>query len=419
MLSSKKYISEKWLVVLIPFSTIFSIFFLELSFVVLTSSFFYRIIVDRNFQYFKNKFFLLFIFFYSYILIRFFFVETEYLKQTASIIFYFRFGFYALALYYFLEKIEGLENLFIKAVLYAFFILIIDGTIQFTLGTNLLGNEIFDNNRVSSFFGDELILGSYLLRFLPFIYLFLIKNLDNKINYSIAIILIITTNIMIFLSGERSSTLLMLFITFYFLIGLKKLKIFRLIFVFFISTSIIFLLLFNSTNLKTRVIDKTINELTISQDKIQNEIFPGNKTKFNFYFISATHTNYFYTSINIFKDNMFFGKGPKTYRYYCNDERFKINRWSCSTHPHNFYVQLLAELGIVGFFYIFFIYAYLFFKSIKLLFINNENNYYSICIMSFFLINLWPITSTGNFFNNWLSIVMYIPIGFYLSKISK
>ena len=52
----------------------------------------------------------------------------------------------------------------------------------------------------------------------------------------------------------------------------------------------------------------------------------------------------------MFLDNKIFGQGPKSFRYLCNDDRFKINKWSCSTHPHNYYIQLLAETGLIGLF---------------------------------------------------------------------
>ena len=29
-------------------------------------------------------------------------------------------------------------------------------------------------------------------------------------------------------------------------------------------------------------------------------------------------------------------------------------------------------------------------------------------------INLWPLIPTGNFFNNWLSMLYFIPISYYL-----
>ena len=46
-------------------------------------------------------------------------------------------------------------------------ILLVDGFIQFTLKKNLLGFELAEGPRVSSFFKDELILGSYVSRLLP------------------------------------------------------------------------------------------------------------------------------------------------------------------------------------------------------------------------------------------------------------
>ena len=32
-------------------------------------------------------------------------------------------------------------------------------------------------------------------------------------------------------------------------------------------------------------------------------------------------------------------------------------------------------------------------------------------------VNLWPLIPSGNFFNNWLSIIMFFPIGFYIFSI--
>ena len=55
----------------------------------------------------------------------------------------------------------------VHPILLAFSVLAIDGYIQYFTGTNLVGFEILDN-RISSFFGDELIMGSYLSRLFPF-----------------------------------------------------------------------------------------------------------------------------------------------------------------------------------------------------------------------------------------------------------
>ena len=42
-----------------------------------------------------------------------------------------------------------------------------------------------------------------------------------------------------------------------------------------------------------------------------------------------------------------------------------------------------------------------------------------ICLLCCFLISLWPFVPTGNFFNNFNSIIYFLPIGFYLSTRHK
>ena len=50
----------------------------------------------------------------------------------------------------------------------------------------------------------------------------------------------------------------------------------------------------------------------------------------------------------MFIDNPVFGIGPGAYRYACqNDEYITFN--ACTTHPHNYFLQMLTETGIIGF----------------------------------------------------------------------
>ena len=37
----------------------------------------------------------------------------------------------------------------------------------------------------------------------------------------------------------------------------------------------------------------------------------------------------------------------------CKDEKYATGINPCMTHPHNFYIQLLAETGIIGFLFLF------------------------------------------------------------------
>jgi hypothetical protein len=85
--------------------------------------------------------------------------------------------------------------------------LIFDGFTQFILGKNVFGWPIIDT-RVSSFFKDELLLGSYLSRLIPLclaIFIYLDQNKFRKINKLFFFIIFILAEVLIFLSGERAS----------------------------------------------------------------------------------------------------------------------------------------------------------------------------------------------------------------------
>ena len=105
------------------------------------------------------------------------------------------------------------------------------------------------------------------------------------------------------------------------------------------------------------------------------------------------------------------------YRKLCRDEKYYVNQFSCTTHPHNFYFQQLAENGLIGFLGILIIFTYTLISLFKKIYYvnfkkNNIIEFSSTMILIGLFINFWPIVPSGNFFNNWLSIIIFFPIGF-------
>ena len=76
------------------------------------------------------------------------------------------------------------------------------------------------------------------------------------------------------------------------------------------------------------------------------------------YIFTKVYDSHYNTAYNMYLDNKLFGVGTKMYRKLCRDEKYYVNQFSCTTHPHNFYFQQLAENGLIGFLGIFTIFTY-------------------------------------------------------------
>ena len=172
---------------------------------------------------------------------------------------------------------------------------------------------------------------------------------------------------------------------------------------------LVFLTIYSS-DIKERNIDQTINQLSVG----------NNSGELNY--LSPQHENHIISSWRMFLDKPIIGFGPNTFRKLCNLDKYNVNSNACSTHPHNLYLQLLAETGFIGFFFLFVsllylikccIYHFIFLYIYKKEYINN----FQVCLIIGFIVTLFPFLPTQNFFNNWINVIYYLPIGFYLSSI--
>ena len=124
------------------------------------------------------------------------------------------------------------------------------------------------------------------------------------------------------------------------------------------------------------------------------------------------------TGLKIFNENKLFGVGPRQYRNVCKD--YQVSKLVCQTHPHNTYIELLSEAGIFAFLFVLGLFLLIIIFSFKQFFnniLNNKKKYFNdfeICLLSALIISLWPLSPTGSFFNNWMSIVYYFPVGIFL-----
>jgi O-antigen ligase len=318
-------------------------------------------------------------------------------------------GVFACFIWYLIDKDRSIINYFYYALVICFSVLVIDGYFQYFTGENLLGIKIDSSLRVSSFFKDELILGSYLSRLFPLLFaLFLIKRKQKFEIYFIGLLFILV-DVLIFLSGERSTFFFLNLSTIFIIILIKEYQRFRLI-SFVIGMILIFFISINSSTLTNRMFQEPAKNMGIIKSTQKPVIF------------TAEHDSHIRTAYRMFIDKPILGHGPKMFRIKCKDEKYAIGTSPCSTHPHNFYIQLLAETGIVGFLFLFTALSYVCYAALKQLksIIFNEKRFltdYQVCLLAAILITVWPLSPNGNFFHNWLMIIYSLPVGFYLQSI--
>lgn len=142
------------------------------------------------------------------------------------------------------------------------------------------------------------------------------------------------------------------------------------------------------------------------------------KKKINIF--SIGHEGHMKSGLEIFNDNKLFGIGIKGFRYECRkDKYYSKNPYACTTHPHNTYVQLLAETGIFGFLFVLIFYIYLIFIAFKFIFYkkyeSEKYNYYKVLVLSL-IANLFPFLPSGSFFNSWMSIAYFLTLAFFVAE---
>ena len=392
---------------LIPLFLITGPFLSDLSISLISILFLIYCLKKKNFSFFKNKYFYFFLFFWLYLLLNAL-INNFNLDSLKISFFYFRYAFFVIAIVALLDVEDKFVKYFFYSIFLCFSVLIFDGFFQYFFGENILGWKTYD--RVSSLFGDEKILGSYLTRLWPIFFGLSIIILKRKNTlFPLFILIFILSEALIFLSGDRTAFFYINLSAIFVIIfssGLAKLRLFTLL----SSIALIVVISFINPTAKQRVIDKTFDQMNLNDEK--------KKEQEGIYIFSKEHTHHYITAYRMYLDNLIIGVGVKNFRKFCSKERYVESELSCATHPHNNYLQLLSETGSVGFIFLIIILIY-FFKNIIIHIRHRlKGNFYfndfEICILSGIAIYLWPLIPTGNFFNNWLNIIMILNLPFFI-----
>jgi len=365
------------------------------------------IISRKELHLFNNKYFYFYSLWIIYLLARSFFSENMLLSLEASF-FYFRFIIFSILIFYLLNKYYQFKYILFFSIIITITFIVLVSYHQFFFGSNIFSHwsgvyMVTTYNFHARLSGPmfEPILGGFLIRFLPVVIsLYFICDFKKTFIYIMMIFLIFLSSILIILTGERNSILL-LFIVIIFILLNKYLNFYYRIVLIILAPLIGLLSYLLLPSLKFRV------QQTIFQFNFFNENI----------FVENVYFKYFHNAFLIFKENIFFGVGPKLFRDSCAKYLHLIPD-SCSTSPHNTYIQLLAEIGIIGTIPLLLFALYIIGNLLKMVFLhtNLDTKFYNAkyFILMAILLNIIPFSVAGNFFNNYMSIIYYFPIGIFL-----
>ena len=298
-----------------------------------------------------------------------------------------------LAINYFVYKFGNLNKIF-KIWLLLFLLVIFDSFIEFYFGTNMLGFGADYGNRIVSFFKDEPIVGAYLNGFGFILIGYFFDNFYFKNNYSkfLFYLLIIIFFICLILTGERANTIKIIFglTIFAYLNPYLNLKSKLMI-----TLGMIFIFLFmfyNSKYIKYRYYEYFLTPIVESE----------NRTDFlnNNIYVSLYKSGY-----EVFKNYPLFGVGNKNYRLETKD-RNKNKKYKNNSHPHQIYLELVSEHGIIGATILLVIFFTLIFKNIKIIILSK--NSVQLGAFSYLVSVFLPIIPSGSFFNDFNISLFFI-----------
>ncbi len=410
-----KTINEKltysifFLVISIPFVSITGPFLTDLFLSLSSLLFLIYCLINKESKYFKNIFFIIFILWNLYLIFISLLSEFPLLSLESSL-FYFRFGIFSLTIYFLIMTQDKFIKYFTYSLFIVFTFVILNSIFQYFFMYDFFGNQ-YDGIRLSGIFGEERILGSFLSRLAPLligcILLLYKKNIRIVL---LSLIILILVDIIIFLSGERAAFFNLIFFSLILIFFTKSFKIIRLSALIISLIFIVFISIQNKSSYD-RMILKTIDQTNVLNEKPNA--------------FSIQHEVVYKTALKIYKDNYIFGIGPKNFREFCKEDKYKTftdqdhSIDGCQSHPHNFYLQLLLEsgpLGLLPVLLLFLSIVYYYIRDLYSSLINKRKllNDNFVIFSSSIVINLWPLIPTGNFFNNYLSFLIYLPVGFII-----
>ena len=390
----------KFLLVILPLSTFIGKAVIDINLTLIALTFLIKVILEKDYGVFNQKWFKVLLLFWGYLVLMSFFAKYPEIAFKRSIP-WIRYPVFSLAISSWVLKDKVNIKLFFSALFATLAFIFFDSLVQIVTGTDLFGvsakltGEAGSALLITAFLKDH-ILGFHItfLIFPLIIYLLdqiFLPQISNRLKLLYGLFIGLSFVIVTF-SGDRMAWLLMCFGAFLTLLFYKNYRhyILYMILLGVLGLSSIFAL-------KPEVFNR---QILMTYNDMSN-------------FAESSYGRNFSNGLKVAMTSPVFGVGAKHYRHVLREDICGVSpadglsssemRSVCAgyyIHPHNIYLEIFAEAGIIGLL-IFLYFLYVLFKDLyKEREIVRESPILFGASLTFFL-RFWPLAASASFYAAW------------------
>ena len=130
--------------------------------------------------------------------------------------------------------------------------------------------------------------------------------------------------------------------------------------------------------------------------------------------IKSGYLLHFNSGIQIWKDDKIFGKGLKSFRLNCKFGKNLV----CNTHPHNYFIEIMVDMGLLGLILIYSIFVISLIKFVKFYSLRKkkEDKLFLLPFLFITFFELFPFRSSGSFFTSGNAAHIFFLLPFFLNS---
>ncbi|MBN1958127.1 MAG: O-antigen ligase family protein [Desulfuromonadales bacterium] len=303
-----------------------------------------------------------------------------------------RYLLFGVALWYWVVDNESFSRKLLFSVGVVTVALAMDGLLQYVIGHDVFGYEKHGLYRLTGPFGSPRL--GYVITWIAFPVLVscLKYSKDQSKIFALKIICFVLVAGAVIASGDRTPMILL-----FFGVGLVLFlhPVFRrhLIYIFPVMLVTLSIVVYSNPTLHGRYIDQT------------GKVFSA--------FWESAYGKIVLDSKDIIISNPIFGVGIRQYRVVTTEGN---NARLHAFHPHNFYLEMWAEAGIVGLFLLLLLFCswiVVFFKNYQLW----KMDHLILGLIVGVTIRLWPIIANPSFYASWNVIPLWLLLGWTMAEL--